>query len=109
MVSVMMMRMVLLAPIMGVGAIIMAYKKSPSITWTIALAVIFILAIIIVVFRITIPKFKMAQKLVDRLNLVVNERLSGLMVIRAFNAGNHEEKRFDVVNEELTSIKSFYK
>lgn len=106
-VSVMILRMVILAPIMGVGALLRAYYKSPSLSWTIALALILILCIMLIVFTITMPKFKMVQKLVDKLNLIMNERLSGIMVIRAFNTEDHEKDRFDNVNKDLTSLNLF--
>ena len=106
-VMVMMIRMVLFAPIMGVGGIIRALDKSVSMSWIIALAVIVLLSLITVLFAIAVPKFKKIQKLIDRLNLVSRENLSGLMVIRAFIAQDFEEGRFDTVNRELTKTTLF--
>lgn len=107
MVSVMLLRMVFLAPIMGIGALLRAYYKSPSLSWTIFLALVLILCIMLIVFYITMPKFKLVQKLVDKLNLTMNERLSGIMVIRAFNTEVHERERFDSINKDLTNLNLF--
>ena len=102
MVLVMMIRMVFYAPILGTGGVIRALDKSASMSWIIALAVIVLLGFILVVFSIAVPKFKRIQKLIDRLNLVTRENLSGLMVIRAFISQDFEEERFDRSNIELT-------
>lgn len=107
MVTVMFLRMVALAPMMGIGALVRAYNKSPSLSWTIALALLLILCIMLVVFSITMPRFKRVQKLVDKLNLIMNERLSGVLVIRAFNTQVYEGQRFDDANRELTSLNLF--
>ncbi len=107
MVVIMMMRMVIYAPIIGVGGIIRALGKSTSMWWIIALAVIVLLGLVLTVFSIALPKFKAIQNLVDRLNLVMRENLSGMMVIRAFNMQEYEEKRFDQANEDLTGISLF--
>ncbi|WP_027400210.1 ABC transporter ATP-binding protein [Anaerovorax odorimutans] len=107
MVSVMLLRMVCMAPIMGIGALIMAYKSSPSMSWTIFLALVIVLSIMITFFFITSSRFKKLQKLVDKLNLIMNERLTGMLVIRAFNTQSYEEKRFDKTNKELTSLNLF--
>lgn len=107
MVTIMFLRMVALAPMMGIGALVRAYHKSPSLSWTIALALVLILCIMLVIFSITMPRFKRVQKLVDKLNLVMKERLSGVMVIRAFNTQEHEGQRFDDANRELTSLNLF--
>jgi ATP-binding cassette, subfamily B, multidrug efflux pump len=103
MVMVMMMRMVFFAPILGIGGIIRAIGKSPNMWWILALAVITLLSLIMVVFSIALPKFKLIQKLIDRLNLVTRENLSGMMVIRAFNKQGFEESRFDTANQDLTA------
>ncbi|MFH2039713.1 MAG: ABC transporter ATP-binding protein, partial [Chloroflexota bacterium] len=103
MVVVMIMRMVFYAPIIGVGGIIRAIGKSANMWWIIAVAVVTLLGLIIVVFSIALPKFKIIQKLIDRLNLVTREHLSGMMVIRAFNMQTFEEDRFDKANKDLTS------
>jgi len=106
-VVVMMMRMIIFAPIMGIGSIIRAIGKSTSMWWLLALAVIVLLGLIIVIFSITLPRFKKMQKLIDRLNLVARENLTGMMVIRAFNMQSFEEKRFDAANQELTANSLF--
>lgn len=100
-------RMLCYAPIMAVGGITMAVRKSVSMTWIIALAVIVLLCIIGVVFSVAIPKFKKMQKLIDRLNLVARENLTGLMVTRAFSNQAFEEKRFDKSNRDLTDNQRF--
>lgn len=107
MVVIMIMRMVFYAPIIGVGGIIRAIGKSANMWWIIAVAVITLLSLIIVVFSISLPKFKIIQKLIDRLNLVTREHLSGMMVIRAFNMQKFEEDRFDKANLDLTSNSLF--
>ncbi len=107
MVLVMLLRMVLAAPIMGVGAVIKAYGKAPNMSWIIALAVIVLFGMFLVIFNIAMPKFKMLQKLVDRLNLVTRENLTGLRVIRAFNREEYQEKKFDVANKDLTDLNLF--
>lgn len=102
MVVVMIIRMVFYAPIIGVGAVLHAVAKSPSMTWIIALAVGVLLAVIITVFSISLPRFKRIQSLIDRLNLVTRESLAGMMVIRAFNTQQFEAQRFDKANTDLT-------
>ena len=100
-------RMLCYAPIMGVGGVVMALQKSVSMSWTIALAVIVLIGLIVVIFNIAMPKFKMIQKLVDKLNLVTRENLSGMMVIRAFGTQKFEEERFDKANKDLTGTNLF--
>jgi ATP-binding cassette subfamily B protein len=107
MVVVMIIRMVFYAPIIGVGAVIRAVDKSPSMSWIIGLAVVVLLGMIVTIFSIALPKFKIIQSLVDRLNLVTRENLSGLMVIRAFNTQKFEENRFDKANKDLTKNNLF--
>ena len=92
---------------MGFGGIIRALNKSPSMSWIIAVAVAALLVLLSGVFFTALPKFKIIQKLVDRLNLVARENLSGLMVIRAFNTQSFEEDRFDKANRDLTSTNLF--
>jgi ATP-binding cassette subfamily B protein len=106
-VIVMIIRMVFYAPIMGVGGVIRALEKSVSMSWIIGLAVIVLLGMIGIVFAIVLPKFKKIQKLIDRLNLVTRENLSGLMVVRAFNTQKFEEKRFREANEDVTKTNLF--
>jgi len=103
MVVIMMLRMVFYAPIVGVGGIIRAIDKGSSMWWIIAVAVAILLSLVVVVFSISLPKFKIMQDLIDRLNLVVRENLSGMMVIRAFNMQPFEEQRFDKSNKDLTA------
>jgi ATP-binding cassette subfamily B multidrug efflux pump len=104
---VLLIRMVFYAPIIAVGAIIRAVAKSPSMTWIIGLGVGLLLALIITVFIVALPRFKRIQSLIDRLNLVTREALSGIMVIRAFNTQNFELERFDKANVDLTSNSLF--
>ncbi|MGX8700089.1 ABC transporter ATP-binding protein [Caproiciproducens sp.] len=98
---VMSVRMLCYAPIMGVGGIIMAVRKSVSMSWIIALACVVLIGIILIVFSVTLPRFKIVQQLIDRLNLVSRENLNGLMVIRAFGTQEFEEERFDIANRDL--------
>lgn len=103
----MVMRMAFTAPIMGIGGVIRAIDKSPSMWWLIALAVGILILIITLVFIIAMPKFKIMQSLIDRLNLVIRENLSGLMVVRAFNKQGFEEERVDKANKKLTNTNLF--
>ena len=105
--SVMFMRLMIYAPIIGIGGIIKALTKSVSMSWVIALAVIVMLGMISVVFSVALPKFRVVQKLIDRLNQIVRENLSGILIVRAFNTQKHEEKRFDIANKDLTSTNLF--
>jgi ATP-binding cassette subfamily B protein len=107
MVVILMMRMVFYAPIMGVGGIIRAVNKDSSMWWIIAVAVGMLLSLITVIFSLSLPKFKIMQSLIDRLNLVIRENLSGMMVIRAFNMQPFEEQRFDKANQDLTGTTLF--
>lgn len=95
-------RMICYSPIIAIGGVIMALSKSHSMGWVIALACVILTGVILVVFLVAMPKFKIIQKLVDRLNLVARENLNGLMVIRAFGTQDFEEKRFDNANQDLT-------
>lgn len=103
MVIILTLRIVFYAPIIGVGAVIRAVEKSPSMTWIIGLGVAILLSMIITVFTISLPKFKRIQSLIDRLNLVTRENLAGMMVIRSFNTQNFELNRFDKANTDLTN------
>jgi ATP-binding cassette subfamily B multidrug efflux pump len=107
MVIFMIMRMVFYAPIIGIGGIIRAIDKSAEMWWIIAVVVVALLSVILVVFSIALPKFKIIQSLIDRLNLVMRENLSGMMVIRAFNKQNDEAARFDKANRDLTDTTLF--
>lgn len=106
-VTVMLLRMVLYAPIIGIGGVFQVFQTNVSMSWIIGLAVILILLIVITLFVIAMPKFKVLQNLVDRLNLVTREILTGLMVIRAFSTEKHEEKRFDKANRDLMRMNLF--
>ncbi|MFN2298811.1 MAG: ABC transporter ATP-binding protein [Anaerolineales bacterium] len=106
-VVIMMMRMVFYAPIIGVGGVIRAMSKGANMWWIIALAVIVLFGLILIVFSIALPKFQSIQKLIDRLNLVIRENLSGMMVIRAFTMQSFEEKRFDKANRDVTATLLF--
>jgi ATP-binding cassette, subfamily B, multidrug efflux pump len=103
----MFMRMVIYAPIIGIGGVIRAIDKSAGMWWLIAVAVAILLSLIVTVFLIAVPKFKLMQDLIDRLNLVTRENLSGMMVIRAFNKQEEESRRFDSANLDLTSTSLF--
>lgn len=106
-VMVLLLRMVLQAPIMGIWAIFKAYQLAPSLSWIIALAVVILLGVIFVMFAVALPKFKVLQKLVDKLNLVTRENLTGLRVIRAFNNEKLEQEKFEKANVDLTSANLF--
>ncbi len=106
-VTVMLIRMVFYAPIIGVGGVIRAIGKSSSMWWVIAAAVGVLSILVLVVYKVAVPKFKLMQKLLDKLNLVSRESLSGMMVIRAFSMQEHEERRFDKVNTDLTDTTLF--
>lgn len=100
-------RMLCFAPVMGIGSIVMAIRTSVSMSWILALAVIVVVGLIAVVFAIAMPKFKLVQKLVDRLNRVSRENLGGLMVIRAFGTQRFETGRFEEANGDLTKVNLF--
>ena len=105
--SVMIFRMAFYAPIMGIGALIGAYTTSPSLSWTIVIGIIGILMMVSFMLLVTLPKFKIVQRMVDRLNLIMGERLNGVLVIRSFNREKDEENRFDQANEDLTKLNTF--
>ncbi|MGD8554406.1 MAG: ABC transporter ATP-binding protein [Anaerolineales bacterium] len=107
MVVFMIIRMVFYAPIIGVGGIIRAVDKSADLWWIIGLAVAILLSLILTIFTISLPKFRIMQSLIDRLNLVTRENLSGMMVIRAFNKQEDEEQRFDKANRDLAGTSLF--
>ncbi len=96
-------RLLFYAPILGIGGIIRAMNTGPSMWWTIALAVLVLIGVIITLISVALPRFRIMQKLIDRLNLVARENLSGMLVIRAFNMQSFEEDRFDKANAELAS------
>lgn len=107
MVVIMFIRIVCFAPMMGIGAMIKAFNNTPSMTWIIGLVLIVIFAIIAVIFMVVMPKFKIVQSLIDKLNLTMRENLSGMLVIRAFGNEEHSEKRFDKANRDLTRVNLF--
>lgn len=104
MVSVMLLRMVLYAPILAIGGIINVVNYSSGMEWTIVLAVAVVVCIIGVLMVVAMPKFNMMQKLVDKVNLISREILTGLSVIRAFSREKKEEERFEEANGNLTRV-----
>src|SRR6266540_3323292 len=107
MVVIMMVRMMFYAPLIGIGGIIKVVAKDSPLSWLIGVAVLMLVSLIAVIFSLSLPKFKLIQKLMDRINLVSRENLSGMMVIRSFNMQKFEEKRFDVANQDLTTVSLF--
>jgi len=107
MVTIMIIRLVFYAPILGVGGIIRALNKNADMWWLIGVAVLTLITLILIVFIIAVPKFNKMQSLIDRTNLVARENLTGMLVIRAFNRENHEQGRFDIANKDLTSVTLF--
>ena len=107
MVTVMLLRMVLYAPILAIGGIIMIARTDLSMGWIIIAAVVAIAAVMGVLMKVAMPKFKIMQKLIDRVNLVSRELLTGLPVIRAFGREQHEEARFDEANMRLMKTQLF--
>ncbi len=107
MTSIMFFRLACFAPLMGIGAMIMALNTSVKLSWTIMAALAAVLILMLFSFRVTFPKFKVVQKMIDRLNLVMGERLSGILVIRAFNTELAEEKRFDEANRDMMKLNLF--
>ena len=104
---VMLLRIVLYAPILAIGGIFQVFQTNVSMSWIIALAVALIAMVILVLFLVAMPKFRILQSLVDRVNLVTREILTGLSVIRAFSTQKHEEERFDDANRALTRTNLF--
>ena len=107
MLLVMLFRIVFYAPILGIGGILKVLGEANSMLWIIGAAVGALLTIMVAMFIIVLPKFQSMQKLLDKLSLVMREHLTGLMVIRAFNAQKHEEERFDKANQDLTKTSLF--
>ncbi len=105
--TVMILRMVLYAPIMAAGGIFKVFRTNVDMSWIIALAVALIVMVVVVLFAVVMPKFKIVQSMVDRLNLVSREILTGFQVIRAFSTEKYEEKRFDGANKDLTKTNLF--
>ena len=107
MVSVLLLRMVAYAPILGIGGVLKVMQTGVGMGWIIVLAILVILGYVMVLMSVTMPKFKLMQKLVDNINLVSREILTGLSVIRAFGREKKEEERFDGANKELTKTMLF--
>ena len=107
MVCVMVMRMILYAPILAIGGIIMVMRTSSSMAWVIVLAVALVLALVSVLMQVALPKFRIMQTLIDKVNLVSRELITGLPVIRAFNRQRLEEERFDEANLDLKRTQLF--
>jgi len=107
MVTMMMMRMVFYAPIIGIGGLIRAINTAASMWWIVAMMIVVLVGIIMSVFSLTLPRFKLIQSLIDRLNRVVRENLEGMMVVRAFNRQDFEEERFEKANRDLTRTTLF--
>ena len=101
MVVLMMLRLVLMAPFMAVGALQLAFANAPALSWIIMVATGLLAVVIVILFTVGLPKFKILQQLVDKLNLVARENLTGLRVVRAFNNESVEEKKFDDANNDL--------
>ena len=107
MVVVFLLRVVFYAPIIGIGGVMKAMRTNADMTYIIGVAVVAILAVVVTLFAIAMPKFNRVQKLIDKLNLVTREILSGLPVIRAFSNERHEEERFEEANKRLTKVNLF--
>ena len=107
MVSAVMIRMVAYAPILGIGGVLKIIQTGAGMGWIIILAILVILGYVMVLMSVTMPRFKLMQKLVDKINLVSREILTGLSVIRAFGRETEEEKRFDAANKDLTKTMLF--
>ena len=105
--TIMLLRMALFAPIMGIGAVYKALQTSVPLSWTIGVALGVILCIMAIAFFAVLPKFRVLQSKLDRLNLIMKERLAGILVIRAFTTERQEEERFDTANLDLTRINIF--
>ena len=104
---VMFLRIVMYAPIIGVGAILHVIESGANMTWILALCVVVILSVVLLIFMIVMPKFKVMQKMIDKMNSVVRELLDGMLVIRAFNNEKLEEGKFEKANTDITSISLF--
>ena len=104
---VMLLRIVLYAPILAIGGVIQVFQTNVSMSWIIGLAVVMIAFVILILFTVAMPKFKVLQTLVDKVNLVMREILTGLSVIRAFSTEKHEEARFDEANRTLMKTNLF--
>jgi ABC-type multidrug transport system, ATPase and permease components len=106
-VTTMVLRMSLQAPIMGIGAVLKALETAPEMTWIIAMSVAILSGLIMTIVCFGLPKFTKLQKLIDKLNMVARENLTGLRVVRAFNNEEREEVKFKDANDELTRVNLF--
>ncbi|WP_165170912.1 ABC transporter ATP-binding protein [Adlercreutzia sp. ZJ242] len=107
MVSIMLMRMVLYSPILAAGGIVMVMSTNASMGWVIVVAIVAVFAVIAVLFKVVMPKFRIMQSLIDRVNLVAREMLTGLPVVRAFDREDFEEERFDAASTHLMKTQLF--
>lgn len=107
MVLVMILRIVIYAPIIGIGAVLKVVNSNANMTWIIALVVVLILGVMVTAFAVVMPKFKIIQKLMDKLNSVVRELLDGMPVIRAFNNQHREEEKFEKANSDIAKTNLF--
>lgn len=107
MLVIMFLRVVVYAPIMGIGAILKVLNSNASLTWIIGLGIVCIISLMLTLLFIALPKFEVVQKLIDKLNLTTREIVTGIPVIRAFSNQKHEEKRFDKVNRDLEKTNLF--
>ena len=105
--TVMLLRMAIFAPCMGIGSVVRALQTSVSLSWTVGIALGAIVIIMAGSFFLVLPKFRVLQQKLDRMNLIMKERLSGMLVIRAFTTEKHEQKRFDIANWDLTKLNLF--
>ena len=102
----MLLRIVLFAPMMGIGSLIKVFRY-PQMLWILALCIVIIILVFIMTFALTMPKFSKIQKTVDKINLILREFLDGMLVIRAFNTQEYEEECFDEANKAITSLNLF--
>lgn len=105
--TVLLLRMVFYAPILGIGGVLKVLNTNTSMAWIVGIGVVSIFILVGTLFSVALPKFKIVQKLVDRVNLVMRESLNGTLVIRAFNTQKHEEEKFDKANKDLTKTNLF--
>lgn len=103
----MLLRMVMFAPLMGIGGVIMVMRTQSQITWIIVCSIICIMTVVMIMFSVATPRFKIVQEMVDNVNRIIRESLTGMLVIRGFSNQSYEEERFDKANKELTGINLF--
>ena len=100
-------RTIVFAPFMGIGGVVMAMRKAPSMAWINALSVLMVIGLISIVYSLALPRFQIIQTLVDKLNLVARESLNGLLVVRAFSTQKYEEERFDKASNDYKKTNLF--